>query len=550
MTSCCAVPLEKEEVNLDKLETFALPGVAEHPVSQLKGYAPYGSTEYTTAKLGGWTDEQLNPQPVSGADPVSNNRNFPVKPETWGKGKLESDPCCIVTCFDGKDVATALDYYKKSLFKNGDLKFDCRLAVACGRHSDMFWEEGAFVIDVTGMNSVTVNMPTKDTVTFGAGCVAGNVLNAIKQFNIDSLEADSKFIYTIASGNAYTVGVSGICLTGGAGYLYRSRGLMCDSVVSYELVSLDGSTKTVTESENKDLFIALKGGGGNFGVVTQFELKLIKIPRNVFVSQRVMFPLGTFGAPTRATLLDKHVDFFKTADFGVSSYFVVFASGPCIELALNSKFDHTSTESPNACATLSDAIKEYATKTNPNWAKIPPATILDNMDYYKFMEAGIVAPAGAYHSFDSIISDFSETVKGIICKYTDGTVKGHSDSHVIIYCLAPPPKKNVEDELRREDAASLGYTNNSTKETRSGLRDAEFMVIVLGHETDKAWVDSFFGELRPHVTAHYAPHLPPPGVSAADFERLLHGKNLAALKEVKRVHDPQNMLQMNTNIVP
>ena len=59
---------------------FALPGVAEHQVSQLKGYAPYGSTEYTTAKLGGWTDEQLNPQPVSGADPTSNNRNFPVKP--------------------------------------------------------------------------------------------------------------------------------------------------------------------------------------------------------------------------------------------------------------------------------------------------------------------------------------------------------------------------------------------------------------------------------------------------------------------------------------
>ena len=63
---------------------------------------------------------------------------------------------------------------------------------------------------------------------------------------------------------------------------------MCDSVVSYELVCLDGSTKTVTESENKDLFFALKGGGGNFGVVTQFEVKLAKIPKNVFVSQRVI----------------------------------------------------------------------------------------------------------------------------------------------------------------------------------------------------------------------------------------------------------------------
>ena len=72
------------------------------------------------------------------------------------------------------------------------------------------------------------------------------------------------------------------------GFLYRSRGAMCDSCVSYKIVSPDGSTKTVTESENKDLFFALKGGGGNFGVVTQFEVKLAKIPKNVFVSQRVI----------------------------------------------------------------------------------------------------------------------------------------------------------------------------------------------------------------------------------------------------------------------
>ena len=72
----------------------------------------------------------------------------------------------------------------------------------------------------------------------------------------------------------------------------------------------------------------------------------------------------------------------------------------------------------------------------------------------------------------------------------------------------------------------------------------------VGVDSVEKFRSGFFGELRPHVTAHYAPHLPPPGVSAADFERLLHGKNLAALKEVKRVHDPQNMLQMNTNIVP
>ena len=116
-------------------------------------------------------------------DKDANNRNFPVKPATYELGLMAFDPCCIVTCFDEKDVATAIDYYKKFLFKSSEVTFNCRLAVSCGRHTDMAWEEGAFVIDVTGMNAVELNLPTKETVTFGAGCVVGNVMNAIKKFS-------------------------------------------------------------------------------------------------------------------------------------------------------------------------------------------------------------------------------------------------------------------------------------------------------------------------------------------------------------------------------
>ena len=78
--------------------------------------------------------------------------------------------------------------------------------------------------------------------------------------------------------------------------------------------------------------------------------------------------------------------------FNLGSSFILFAGGPCIERAVNSKFDSVNTESENACATVSDAMKEYATKTNPNWAKTYSATILDNMVcYYNADEVLFVA---------------------------------------------------------------------------------------------------------------------------------------------------------------
>jgi len=97
---------------------------------------------------------------------------------------------------------------------------------------------------------------------------------------------------------------------------------MCDSAVQYKVVLADGTLVTATEDINKDLFKGLKGGGGNFGVLVEATLKMVKLPRKVFGGQRVSFPLGFMGQPSRAKLLQNHADFFSGIDSGVVSYCV------------------------------------------------------------------------------------------------------------------------------------------------------------------------------------------------------------------------------------
>merc|ERR1719281_790074 len=125
------------------------------------------------------------------------------------------------------------------------------------------------------------------------------------------------------------------------------------------------------------------------------------------------------------------------------------------------------------------------------------------------------APSGAYQCHDAIISDFSETVASIICKYTDGTYKAHSDSHVVIQCIAPAPKENLENELKNNsdkilEAIKYGYKNNAVDEHRSGLRTAQFLVSIFGHQTagntDNVWADNLFEELRPYISGLYKPN--------------------------------------------
>src|SRR5262249_22930520 len=122
--------------------------------------------------------------------------------------------------------------------------------------------DGGLVIDLSRMRQVTID-PEKRQAKFAGGCLLGSVDTATQKAGL-----------VFPSGVVSHTGAGGLILGGGTGWLTRRFGLSCDNVEGFTLVAADGSLVHANAGENADLFWALRGGGGNFGVVTEFEVKL------------------------------------------------------------------------------------------------------------------------------------------------------------------------------------------------------------------------------------------------------------------------------------
>ncbi|MEO5781402.1 FAD-binding oxidoreductase [Arthrobacter oryzae] len=168
---------------------------------------------------------------------------------------IDRRPAVIAQCGTPADVADALQHAR-----------DHQLAVAvrAGGHSvaGMSTNDGGLVVDVRPMKTISVD-PANRTVTAGAGVTWGEFDRATQEHSLAT-----------TGGRASTTGVAGFTLGGGSGWLERSYGFACDNLLSVELVTASGARITASGQENPELFWALHGGGGNFGVATSFTFQL------------------------------------------------------------------------------------------------------------------------------------------------------------------------------------------------------------------------------------------------------------------------------------
>lgn len=170
-------------------------------------------------------------------------------------GMVARTPGLIARCADVSDVQNAV----RAASQAGILT-----AVRCGGHSLAGFStcDGGMVIDLSRMRQVTIDHEARRARISG-GCLLGSIDAATQKAGL-----------VFPSGVVSHTGASGLILGGGTGWLTRRFGLSCDNVEEFTLVTADSSVVRANSKENPDLFWALRGGGGNFGVVTEFEVKL------------------------------------------------------------------------------------------------------------------------------------------------------------------------------------------------------------------------------------------------------------------------------------
>jgi FAD/FMN-containing dehydrogenase len=168
---------------------------------------------------------------------------------------IDRRPRVVVQCANAGDVMTAVDYARENHLD---------LAVRGGSHSVPGFGtcDDGVVIDLSAMRGIRVD-PVAQTARAEGGATWGDFNAATYPFGLAT-----------TGGIISTTGVGGLTLGGGIGYLARGLGLSCDNLISADVVTADGRLLVASEKENEDLFWAIRGGGGNFGVVTSFEFRL------------------------------------------------------------------------------------------------------------------------------------------------------------------------------------------------------------------------------------------------------------------------------------
>ena len=431
---------------------------------------------------------------------VRGDAGYDAARRVWN-GNIDRRPALIARCASAADVQHAVSFAAGS---------GLLVSVRGGGHSAPGYgtNDGGMVIDLSLLKAITVD-PVKRTARAEGGVLW-------REFD----EATQAHGLATTGGTVSNTGIGGLTLGGGLGWLMGLHGASVDNLISADVVTADGASRHVSATEHPDLYWALRGGGGNFGVVTAFEFRLHPVTQ----------VLGGMVLHT----LDKATDMLRFyRDY---------------------------------CAALPDAAEAYAALvTSPEG--VPMAAML--LGYNGPIEEGerVLAPARAFGQ------PAADLVAPMPYAARQSMLDAHNAEHGLHRYWRSAFTEQISDDLIKvmvEAAARFSsplsalflfylhgaVTRVPASDTAFAAREAQWDFDAIGQWTDGAesaahiaWVREIWGLLEPHLQGSaYINHI------AADDQpekiRASFGENHGRLREIKAVYDKANLFQMNSNIPP
>jgi hypothetical protein len=403
-------------------------------------------------------------------------------------------PALIVRCAGASDVARGLEFAQNQ---------NLPLAIKGGGHSRLGYGmcDGGVVIDLSAMKRVEVDAGKR---------IARSEAGALVR-NLD--EATQRFGLATTSGGCPTVGVAGLTLGGGEGRLMEKYGAACDNLISAQVVTLDGRRVEASQNSNPDLFWAIRGGGGNFGVATSLEYQLH--PVGQVVSGALMFPAGRI-----PVLLQAFVRFLDGAPDELDAFAQLLPSerGPRLKIDVCYFGDQR---------TATDLVR-------PLRALKPQDDTVRVMSYLEAQAEGgfLLAPVAEFQT-DLVLRELSGAA---IAAITTAINNAPAECKLIIVPLRGAISRVSPNEmafaLRQPgyEVDMVGVWSTPAEKTKAGR-----------------WVQATRDNLQPFAHAVYINQL---GDTSDQLVRAAYGPNYARLVEIKKKYDPKNVLRLNQNIPP
>jgi FAD/FMN-containing dehydrogenase len=418
-------------------------------------------------------------------------------------------PAMVVRAASTSDVAATIAFAREHSLE---------LAVRSGGHSLAHYGivEGGVVLDLSLMKTLEIDPETR-IARLGAGLTWGEVAAALHPHGLG-----------LSSGDNATVGIGGLTLGGGIGWFARKYGLTIDHVRSIEVVTADGQALTASATEHPDLFWALRGGGGNFGVATSFEIETH--PAGMVYGGAIFYD-----ASEAATVLPAYARYASSAPDELTSMALVLAAPPApfvppdlqgkpvvgIALIYSGDFEEGNR--------VVDPLRKLGT---------PLVDIVGPMPY-----------PGIFQFTD-------DASKYGIRQYTRSVMVDTADE-ALISALVASGAADVPSEhalfqvrilggaVKRGDASSAAFAQRD--------RGALLVAVVYGYdeadtERHVAWADRLYEAMRPFGTGAYLGFMM--GDGQERIGEVYPPATLERLRQVKRRYDPTNVFHRNLNVEP